>query len=118
MSLRRTAFQHVKILREYCKKWHAVGGYVIFWFTREFCELPQAFHGRSVKIIMDIHTLLGIFKSLNQQRQAHRLYTPINLLHFMNPEMNKQLKENVKHYFARAVCQLRKLRTQQDQGIF
>lgn len=38
----RDGFQHVKILREYCKKWHAVGGYMIFWFTREFCKVPQS----------------------------------------------------------------------------
>lgn len=70
----KDGFQHVKTLTEYRNKWHAVCGYMIFWFTKRFCKLSQPFHGRSMKIIMDIHILLGIFKSLDLQRQAHGLY--------------------------------------------
>lgn len=119
----RDGFQHVKILREYWKKWHAVGGYMIFWFTKVFCKLPQTFHGRSVKIIMAIQTFWGIFKSLNQQRQAHGLYKYCQLacppVKFHEP-WNEQIThgEYKTYNFVRAAGQLRKLRTPRARGVF
>lgn len=87
----RDGFQHVKILREYWKKWHAVGGYMIFWFTKVFCKLPQTFHGESMKITMPIHTLLGIFKSLNKQMQAVHLLISWALKWTSNSENTKHI---------------------------
>lgn len=119
----RDGFQHVKILREYWKKWHAMGGYMIFWFTKAFCKLPQTFHGRLMKIIMAIHTFLGIFKSLNQQRQAHGLFKYCRLacppVKFHEP-WNEQIThgEYKTYNFVRAAGQLRKLRTPRARGVF
>jgi len=70
----KNGFQPVKSLTKRQKKCHAMCGYMIFGFTRGFSKLPQPLHSRSMKIVTDIHTLMGIFKSLDLQRQTHRLY--------------------------------------------
>lgn len=109
----KDGFQYVKTLTEYQKKWHAMCGYIIFWFTRGFCKLPPPFRSRSMKITMDIHTLLGIFKSLDLQRQTHRLYKYWRLaclaFKFHEP-WNEQLTHGdyKTYHFARAVCRLNK----------
>lgn len=110
---KKNGFQHAKTLTEYQKKWHAMCGTMIFWFTRGYCKLSQPFHDRFMKIIMDIYTLLGIFKSLNLQRQTHRLYKYCQLaclaFKFHEPWNEQLTHEDYKTYhFAKAVCQLNK----------